>query len=51
MNRLHLIGVCFATMAVLDFVLEAVIYIPLGAYVYPGGDHLAELVHSKALQV
>lgn len=32
-----LIGVCFAAMCVFDFVLEGVIWLPLGVFEYPGG--------------
>ena len=32
-----LIGICFATMCVFDFVLEGVIWLPLGVFEYPGG--------------
>jgi hypothetical protein len=32
-----LIGICFATMAVFDIVLEGVIWLPLGVFEYPGG--------------
>lgn len=41
MNRLHLIGACFAFMVVVDIVLEAIIWMPLGTYQYPGANHLA----------
>jgi hypothetical protein len=39
-GTLQLLGCCFAFMVVLDLVLEVVIWMPLGAYQYPGASHL-----------
>jgi hypothetical protein len=40
MSTLELVGVCFVTMAVYDFVLEGVLFMPLGVFTYAGG-HVA----------
>jgi hypothetical protein len=37
LSTLQLIGVCFAAMAVLDFIAEGLIWLPLGFWEYPGG--------------
>jgi hypothetical protein len=39
-GRLALVGACFVTMALFDVVFEGLIFMPLGAWEYPGG-HLA----------
>lgn len=41
MTRYHLIAACFGLMVVVDLVLEAIIWMPLGTYQYPGAGHLA----------
>lgn len=39
-GKLGLIGICFATMCAFDIVFEGLIFMPLGAWEYPGG-HLS----------
>jgi Spirocyclase AveC-like len=39
-SRAELIGICFLTMMVYDFVLEGALFMPLGVFTYAGG-HLA----------
>jgi hypothetical protein len=37
LGKLGLIGLCFASMVAFDIILEAVIFMPLGIWEYPGG--------------
>jgi Spirocyclase AveC-like len=36
-GKVGLIGICFASMVVFDIILEAIIFMPLGIWEYPGG--------------
>ena len=40
MGKLGLVGICFAVMCAFDIVFEGLIFLPLGAWEYPGG-HVA----------